>query len=52
MNYEQYEQYEQPTVVPVGDAEEVILGIALLGLDIDGTAIVGDFAYLEDDVQS
>jgi hypothetical protein len=40
--------YELPTITYVGPAAEVILGIAALGSDLDGSWVIPDFEYMED----
>jgi len=40
--------YEKPNLNRVGKAEEVILGIALMGEDLDYTWIVGQDEFADD----
>lgn len=40
--------YEKPTLIPVGSANEVILGIAFAGFDLDGTSITGGSEFEND----
>jgi len=41
--------YEKPNLNRVGQAQNVILGIALMGLDLDTTWISGQDEYVFDD---
>jgi hypothetical protein len=41
--------YEKPNLNRVGEAQEVILGIAMMGTDVDTTWISGQDEYLSDD---
>jgi hypothetical protein len=44
--------YESPKLNRVGDARDVILGIAVTGGDIDATWIAGNFEFaLESDIE-
>lgn len=38
-----------PSITVVGHIEDVILGIASLGTDLDGTAMFGEFEFLDDE---
>lgn len=40
--------YEAPKLNVVGDAEEVILGLADSGMDLDGTNYIPDWEYGSD----
>jgi hypothetical protein len=40
--------YEQPKLIPVGDAEDVVLGGVPSGPDFDGNWIVQDFEFAEE----
>jgi hypothetical protein len=40
--------YEQPTLIQVGKAEEVIQGITLVGPDLDGTDYPVELSFAED----
>jgi hypothetical protein len=37
--------YETPKLVPIGDVEEVVLGIYPTGADLDGNQIVADLEF-------
>jgi hypothetical protein len=40
--------YERPVITKVGKVAEVVLGIASLGIDIDGALIIKDFEFRDD----
>jgi len=40
--------YEQPKLNKIGNAKDVILGVASNGSDIDGLYVVIDFEFAED----
>jgi len=40
--------YEKPILIKVGNAENVILGVALSGFDLDGTYITGGSEFEDD----
>ena len=40
--------YEQPKVTVVGEINDVVLGIASLGSDLDETLVIGPFEFIED----
>lgn len=40
--------YEPPTLVELGKAHEVILGIASIGYDLDGQTIALEFEFADD----
>jgi len=40
--------FELPAIAVVGKVEEVVLGVACLGTDLDGTMMFGDFEFSED----
>jgi len=40
--------YEQPKLIPVGDAENVVLGGFPFGADFDGNWIVQEFEFAEE----
>jgi hypothetical protein len=42
--------YEKPKLVPVGEVEEVVLGIYPSGGDLDGNHVIIDFEFGEDEV--
>ena len=41
--------YEIPTVVEIGKAKDVILGIASVGSDLDSTWVISGSEFLADD---
>ncbi len=43
--------YEQPTLIQVGAAEEVILGIVSFGPDLDGTDYPRDLSFADDSIE-
>jgi hypothetical protein len=40
--------YEHPKLVPVGDAEDVVLGFSPSGTDIDANWVILDFEFAEE----
>jgi hypothetical protein len=44
----QYRMYEQPKLIPVGDAEDVVLGGRPSGNDIDANWCDQDFEFAEE----
>lgn len=40
--------YEHPTITPVGEVNDVVLGIASIGTDIDMTMVFGEFEFQQD----
>jgi hypothetical protein len=44
----QYRMYEQPKLIPVGDAEDVVLGGSPSGPDIDANWPDQDFEFAEE----
>ena len=41
--------YEDPNVTEIGRAKDLILGIASVGSDLDGSWVMGGFEFLHDD---
>lgn len=41
--------YEAPTLIEVGKAEDVILGLLSIGHDCDDTLFIGAFEFLDDE---
>lgn len=40
--------YEKPTLIPVGKAEDVVLGIVNSGIDLDGLYMLPDLEFADD----
>jgi hypothetical protein len=40
--------YELPTITYVGKTKDVVLGIAAIGSDLDGTWVMQGFEFLDD----
>ena len=40
--------FEQPTLTYIGEIKDVVLGLAAVGSDIDGSWVMSDFEFLED----
>jgi hypothetical protein len=43
--------FETPTITEIGKAEDLILGIAATGWDLDGSWVASGFEFLDDDVE-
>jgi len=44
--------FDVPTIIEIGKAEDLILGIASVGWDLDGSWVSGGFEFLHDDMES
>jgi hypothetical protein len=40
--------YELPTITYIGEAKDVVLGIAAIGSDLDGTWVNSSFEFMDD----
>jgi hypothetical protein len=40
--------FEQPTLTYIGEVKDVVLGLAAVGSDIDGSWVMDNFEFLED----